>query len=195
MINQNYFSGTTPEGVTLIQRILSSGFPIENPHLPGRWAVGPIAQSLRGRQGCLRTRCKHRRQCANRPFRPDHRSRCRRPASSPRVAVDGSRFESLAEARRDRRRGCGSAEMTTLDYSIDIAAPAKTRRYLTGVVFKDANGNGSYDIGEGRGGVTVKAVGSRGHGTTTTFASGGYTLPLRTGTYTVTVSGGGLSTR
>jgi hypothetical protein len=76
-------------------------------------------------------------------------------------------------------------------YTIDTAAPTDSRPFLTGVVFNDTNGNGKYDIGEGLGGVTITVQGA---GSTTTWASGGYSLQLNPGTYTVIVSGGGLAT-
>jgi hypothetical protein len=63
---------------------------------------------------------------------------------------------------------------------------------LTGVVFQDTNGDGQYSpTGEGLGGVTIKAIGLDGQGTytTQTWSSGGYTLPLRPGAYTVTATG------
>jgi hypothetical protein len=58
------------------------------------------------------------------------------------------------------------------------------------VVYNDQSGNGKYDVGEGLGGVTVAVQGA---GSTTTFDTGGYSLQLKPGTYTVTFSGGGLS--
>src|SRR5262249_44757561 len=59
--------------------------------------------------------------------------------------------------------------------------------FLTGVVLNDTNGNGKYDVGEGVGGVTITVAGA---GFTTSFGSGGYSLQLSPGTYTVTASGG-----
>jgi uncharacterized protein YkwD len=76
-------------------------------------------------------------------------------------------------------------------YTIDTAEPQSGGPFLTGVVYNDANGNGQYDVGEGLGGVTIAVQGA---GSTTTWASGGYTLQLNPGTYTVTASGGGLAT-
>lgn len=193
MINQNYFSPTTPEGVTLVQRILSSGFPIKDRRAPNRWALGPIAQITYTDPGLPQASLQAIADNApialsdlitDQGFSDLHHRRALlsiSPDSNPALRLVG-----IGAA------AAGSAEMTTLDYSIDIAAPAKTGAYLTGVVFEDANGNGSYDVGEGLGGVTIKAVGNRDQGTATTFASGGYSLPLRPGTYTVTVSGGGL---
>jgi uncharacterized protein YkwD len=75
-------------------------------------------------------------------------------------------------------------------YTIDSGYTADKRPLLTGVAYKDLNKNGKYDVGEGLGGVTISV---NGVGTTTTFASGGYSLPLNPGTYTVTASGGSLS--
>ena len=66
---------------------------------------------------------------------------------------------------------------------------------LTGVFYNDNDGSGRYGIGEGIGGVTIRAVGQERQGTfvTTTWASGGYSLPLPSGSYAITASGGGLS--
>jgi hypothetical protein len=59
---------------------------------------------------------------------------------------------------------------------------------LTGVVYRDYSGTGSYmPGGEGVGGVTIEAVGLNGQGTyqTQTWSSGGYTLPLPPGSYSI----------
>ena len=65
---------------------------------------------------------------------------------------------------------------------------------LTGIFYNDKDNNQQYAIGEGMGGVKITAVGLNGQGTfsTTTWNSGGYSLPLPAGRYTVTASGGGL---
>ena len=63
---------------------------------------------------------------------------------------------------------------------------------LTGVVYRDTLGSGSYaPVGEGLGGVTIEAVGVNGQGVyfTQTWDSGGYSLALPPGTYTVTATG------
>jgi uncharacterized protein YkwD len=80
----------------------------------------------------------------------------------------------------------------TVDSANAAASPAQP--FLTGVVYRDADGNGRYDSGEGLGGVTLTVFsGSRVVATTTTFDSGGYRLPLSAGSYTVTAGGGGLA--
>jgi hypothetical protein len=59
---------------------------------------------------------------------------------------------------------------------------------LTGVVYYDANGNSSYDPGEGISGVTVNVTGSSYYAVTTT--SGAYSVPVPgDGTYNLTFSG------
>jgi uncharacterized protein YkwD len=74
-------------------------------------------------------------------------------------------------------------------YTIDAALAADARPLITGVVFDDRNGNGEFDPGEGLPDVTITVWGV---GSTTTFATGGYSIPVDPGTYTVTASGSGL---
>src|SRR4051812_38864850 len=76
----------------------------------------------------------------------------------------------------------------------DIGATATGGSILTGVAFSDATNNDFYDVGEGLAGITVSATPSQGGSggtaaSTTTFSSGGYSLPLAVGTYDVTFSG------
>ena len=66
------------------------------------------------------------------------------------------------------------------------------RTFLTGVVIDDQDNDDFYDIGEGLGNVTVRATGSAGTFTTVSSASGGYSLELPDGNYSVTFSGGAL---
>jgi uncharacterized protein YkwD len=75
-------------------------------------------------------------------------------------------------------------------YTIDSGNTANSSPFLTGVVYNDLNHNGVYDAGEGLGGVTITA----GSNQTTTWGSGGFSLRVNPGTYTVTASGGGLGT-
>jgi len=65
--------------------------------------------------------------------------------------------------------------------------------FVTGVVYRDLNGNSFYDPGEGVGGVTVNVSGANFYAVTAN--AGGYSLPLPgNGTYTVTFSGGAVQT-
>ncbi len=63
---------------------------------------------------------------------------------------------------------------------------------LTGSIYVDKTGTGSYAPGEGLGGVSIVAVGRQGQGAfrAQTWASGGYSLALPPGTYDVTAVGG-----
>lgn len=64
--------------------------------------------------------------------------------------------------------------------------------FILGVVYKDNNNNGFYDMGEGLSGVTVTP--SKGSYYAVTSSSGGYAIPVQgvTGSVTVEASGGGL---
>jgi hypothetical protein len=61
-------------------------------------------------------------------------------------------------------------------------------RFLSGVVFADANGNGFYDPGEGTGGVTVSLSGTP---VATTQATGLYAVPVADGLHTLRFAGPG----
>jgi Ca2+-binding RTX toxin-like protein len=62
--------------------------------------------------------------------------------------------------------------------------------YLLGVAFNDLNGDGWYQAGEGRAGITVSAGPA---GTTSTWQSGGYQVQHSGGPLAVTFSGGDLA--
>jgi Cysteine-rich secretory protein family/SdrD B-like domain len=65
--------------------------------------------------------------------------------------------------------------------------------FVTGVVYRDLNGNGFYDPGEGVGGVTVTIANVNSYAVTA--SSGGYSVPVPgSGDYTVTFSGGSVPT-
>ena len=65
--------------------------------------------------------------------------------------------------------------------------------FVTGVVYRDRNGNGFYDPGEGIGGVTVTIANVNSYAVTA--ISGGYSVPVPgSGSYNVTFSGGSVPT-
>ncbi len=74
-------------------------------------------------------------------------------------------------------------------YTIDTASTSDPRPFLAGVVFNDTAGSGHYAVGEGIGQVAISVSGPSTF-TTLTWGSGGYSLQLDPGTYTVTASGG-----
>ncbi|QDU60973.1 Cysteine-rich secretory protein family protein [Planctomycetes bacterium Pan216] len=67
--------------------------------------------------------------------------------------------------------------------------------FLTGVAYDDVDASGSYGVGEGLQGVFITAISSGGQVfSTSTGTSGGYSLELPAGTYTVTIAGAGINT-
>jgi len=69
-------------------------------------------------------------------------------------------------------------------------ATSGTSRFLTGVVFDDADGDNFYDPGEGLGGVAITLGGAV---LATTAASGQYTMALGDGSHQLRFAGGGLA--
>ncbi|MCB2079743.1 MAG: tandem-95 repeat protein [Novosphingobium sp.] len=61
--------------------------------------------------------------------------------------------------------------------------------FVLGVAYNDSDNDDFYSMGEGRGDLTVKV----GAASTTTYASGGYSLEISAGERTIQLSGGGLS--
>jgi N-acetylneuraminic acid mutarotase len=168
MNDRAYFAHDTPEGVTPGQRVAQAGYP-------GTFAGESIA--------------------AGTNFDP---------ASALAALITDSGVPSLGhrnhllsaqpyfQAQSQVGVGIvlGGSGPYTNYYTIDTGFPADTRPLITGVVFHDDNGNGKHDAGEGFSGVAVTVQGA---GSTLTFDSGGYSVPVSPGTYTVTASGGGLA--
>jgi uncharacterized protein YkwD len=75
--------------------------------------------------------------------------------------------------------------------TVDFARSQNPQPQLVGVVYNDNNGDGVYGLGEGQGGVTIKATNlSTGASSSTTSASpGGYQMPLSAGSYEVDAIG------
>jgi hypothetical protein len=167
MTDRNYFSHNTPEGLTPGDRMAAVGFPWI---AWGESIAGGYATPEQALAGLIIDAGV-----------PDlgHRNQL--------LAIDSVYWDQ-------RQVGIGVVQGGTGSYvnyyTIDTAATADSRSFLTGVVFNDANGNGLYQAGEGLAGVTITVAGV---GSTTTFATGGYSFQLSPGTYTVTAAGGGLS--
>lgn len=74
----------------------------------------------------------------------------------------------------------------------DFGSRSDTKPFLTGVVYRDLNGNGFYDAGEGIGGVSV--VVKNATYSAVSASAGGYSVPVPgDGSYTVTFSGAGIT--
>jgi hypothetical protein len=98
-----------------------------------------------------------------------------------------------------REIGLGVLTGDFLGYSAAVItqnfAESGNEAFLTGVIYTDSEVDDDfYTIGEGLGDIRVEAVRQEDGATisTTNFASGGYSLALVPGTYTVTFAGAGL---
>jgi Cysteine-rich secretory protein family len=186
MINQDYFSHTSPQGTDPGDRIAAAGFSytgwaesIETNTNPapssqgfpanyGAWDAGYSLGNLIVDQGV-----------------PDLGHRI--------MLLD---IGGLDHAMQQIGIGIASQDSTSggfayrqTDTTIDLASTSDSNPFLTGVVFNDTAGNGEYQPGEGLSGVTIAVSGV---GSTTTLDAGGYSIELAPGTYTVTASGGAL---
>jgi hypothetical protein len=80
-------------------------------------------------------------------------------------------------------------QLVTQDFGMVGGLPP----FVTGVVYRDLNGNGFYEPGEGVGGVTVTVSNTNSYAVTA--SSGGYSVPVAgSGNYTVIFSGGSVPT-
>ncbi|MEY2510781.1 MAG: hypothetical protein QOE26_1544 [Verrucomicrobiota bacterium] len=80
-------------------------------------------------------------------------------------------------------------QLVTQDFGMVGGLPP----FVTGVVYRDLNGDGFYEPGEGVGGVTVTVSNTNSYAVTA--SSGGYSVPVAgSGSYVVTFSGGSVPT-
>ena len=115
------------------------------------------------------------------------------------VAVPSGRFPTTPPSRTVPLEA--GAAVNTVDFGVGTAPAAPST--LTGLVWDDADVDGTHDVGEpGRSGVTVTVLGDpEGDGTfttvaattTTTDGSGNYTVPVAPGEYRVVTSPGALT--
>jgi fibronectin type 3 domain-containing protein/uncharacterized protein YkwD len=168
MSNNNYFGHTGSDGSSPFQRMSADGFPwvgAAESIAAGQSSVEAALQALIVDAGVADL--GHRKQL---------------------LSFGGTPYTT------EQQTGVGVVMNGTGSYhnyyTIDSGNTADTRPFLLGVISSDQNNNGLYDNGEGVGGVTVVASGSNGSYQTMTWSSGGYSLQLSPGTYTVTASGG-----
>jgi uncharacterized protein YkwD len=169
MIVNNYFSHFSPSGSDPTSRVAAAGFSASS-------VSESIAAGFPTPEAALAALITDAGQ----------------PDLGHRIQLLG--LDSINAAQRSIGAGIvfSSTSQFTSYYTIDTALSTDSRPFLTGAAFNDANGNGRYDAGEGLGGVTVTVMGA---GTVQTFSSGGYSIQLSPGTYTVMFSGGGLTPR
>jgi uncharacterized protein YkwD len=166
MNDQGYFGHTSPQGVTLAMRLTAAGFPWTSygESIAAGFATPEAAlQALITDAGV--PNLGHRLQ----------------------LLSIGPAYQGLNEVGVGIVTG-GSGPYSNY-FTIDTASTANTNPFLTGCIYNDFNHNGVYDIGEALAGVTISVKGGP---TITDFNSGGYSIQLAPGTYTVTFSGGGL---
>jgi uncharacterized protein YkwD len=110
--------------------------------------------------------------------------------TTPTFSGNGGPFHEIGIGIVDETQGTYAGKMLiTQDFGLRAD---QGLAYLLGTVYRDADHNGLYSMGEGLGGVTLTITGSSGTFTTKTASPGGYQVQLPAGTYSVTARGGGL---
>lgn len=109
------------------------------------------------------------------------------------MSADGDYTNVGIAAVHETDSGTGVGEYVTTGNSCQ-ANPSYCNHYdvfIVGTVWADANGNGQYDPGEGKGNVAV--IPNQGGYYAVTGSAGGYAIPVNSGTYSVSFSGGGFT--
>ncbi len=111
----------------------------------------------------------------------------------------GHRLNLMNDNYREIGVGIQTGKFTSSGLALNVAmttqdfAKSGTLPFLTGVAYQDSDSNKFYTPGEGLSGLNVSLQGTSGNFTTTTMGSGGYQIQVPAGTYTVTFSGGALT--
>jgi Ca2+-binding RTX toxin-like protein len=111
----------------------------------------------------------------------------------------GHRLNLMNDNYREIGVGIQTGKFTSSGLALNVAmttqdfAKSGTLPFLTGVAYQDSDSNKFYTPGEGLSGLNVSLQGTSGNFSTTTMGSGGYQIQVPAGTYTVTFSGGGLT--
>lgn len=178
MLARNFFAHTNPDGLDPFDRMEVAGYPYsaagENLYMGMSTAsISPASEAARGHDGLFVD--------ADYPGR-GHRVGMLNPAVTE-VGIGAAVGEYYNSGRW----------WNAVTYTQDFGAPASAvTPFVLGVVFRDANRNGRYDIGEGLGGVTVEVQGATA-ATGWTDDAGGYAFAVEQGgVFALRFSGGDL---
>lgn len=169
MLDADAFSHTGAGGSSAGQRMAAAGY-----QFTGSWTWGENIAYRSGAATAATTESLH-----DALFR----------SSGHRANILNATFREAGIGIEDGEYRGFTATMATQNF-----AKSGTEVFLTGVAFGDRDGDRFYDPGEGWGAVRVEAKAAGGATwTASTWDSGGYTLALPAGGYTVTFSGGPLA--
>lgn len=162
MLSTNTFSHVGVNGTRAINRMADAGYPFVIPYLWGENV------SWRGSTGSIDVTAATRQ---------NHDGLMRSP--SHRVNLMADRAEEAGFGILQGKFVSGysyNASMVTQNFATSAGSPAIDAPFVTGVVYRDLNKNGAYDVGEGIAGLTITtSVGSH-H--TVTSVSGGFAIPV-----------------
>lgn len=196
MIARDYFDHVNPDGIAANHRVIAAGYPL--PVDRRLTATGQIYGSAPTSQ---QVEALHQSTTSepNRVWTP----------ADWLEAIDGLIIDACVPSRGHRNHLMGVSELGAIEHEVGIGAVTGAGkgtksdasrlivaietgmrgddlRFVTGVVYRDTNGNRRYEHGEGIGGTAV-AIGEL---STTTAPGGGYALPVPAGAKgTITAAG------
>lgn len=194
MIDRNYFEHVNPGGVGPNMRVTAAGYP-----LPVGRGLTPNGGAYGADETSANIESIH--------FRGSSDPNAKWTGDAWRDAIDSLVVDACVPSRGHRLHLLGVHEIgayelevgvggvagkgagqwaSKMTIAIEIAMRGDDTRFVTGVVYKDANGNKQYDYGEGLADVEVVL----GKVSTKTNRGGGYALPVRPGTKGEVVAGG-----
>jgi hypothetical protein len=183
MYDRQFFDHNNPDGRTPFDRIRDAGYSFttagENIAFWSRGSFGAVSDSeLDSLRNAAPTGTQH------------HDGLFRSPGHRTNLMNDNFLELGLGLTVDRTKTGNGSESYLTEKFGTRSG-----NAFLLGVVFRDAiTVDNFYTVGEGQGGVTIVATHSNGTMyTTTTSSSGGYSLQVPSGTYTIQASGGPLA--
>jgi hypothetical protein len=164
MLDENNFSHMGAEGSNAGERMAAAGYRFLAPYL---WGENIAWEGVKGMASPVElVRRLHRSVFAS----PTHRLNL----------LDGEHnVVGLGLQRGDYRFEGNTyrALFLTQNFARSAGSPEVAGPFVTGVAYRDSNGNGQYDPGEGKPGIRLSIEG--GSFETFTTSSGGYALPLQ----------------
>jgi len=186
MIKRKYFEHENPDGLRSNRRAINAGYPLPvgRPLTPSGGAYGEGDND-----GNIESLGIHESSEDNRVW----------DADTWAAMVDGLIVDACVPSRGHREHLLATADLRQIELEIgvgfaigpgihdgmksavtvavEIAHRADDTRFVTGVAYKDANGNDKYDFGEGLGDIEVTIANLK----TKTNRGGGYALPVPKG--------------
>ena len=188
MLARAFFAHVNPDGVGPNQRVIAAGYPL------------PLERPLAGSYAYSAARDAANIESI---YERDSSGALHLTAGEWRDVIDSLVIDACVPSRGHRAHVLGAGPLGAVELevgvggvtsassqrvAIEIAPRGDGQRFVLGVAFHDADGDGAYDLGEGQAGVAVELAAAG--VATRTGPGGGYALPVADGLRgTITAAG------